>query len=172
MTEVVEPTAAEPQTVEPPTEGPEPGEKLVPVAESIRYRRRAQAAEQKLEAIEAELGEARDELERAHRQVEQADRRRQIDELLIEADVIDLEAARLLTEHTIGQMDDAELGEVVSDLARHKPYLFRRRGSGGGMSPRPRGNGGAGLDEAAAAAAATGDRRDLLRYLRLRRRSH
>lgn len=152
-------------------EADRPDEKLVPVSESIRYRRRAQSAEQKLAGLEAELHEARGQLDAAREQITLAERRRQIDQGLIEADAIDLEAARLLTEAAIEQMDDAEVSEVIDDLRRHKPYLFRRReGRGhGSLSPRVRQGAGHAADEAAAAAAASGDRRDLLRYLRIRR---
>ena len=147
----------------------EAAEKLVPVSESIRYRRRAQAAERELEQVQEQLLEAQRELREACEQVGRIERRQQVDQLLIEADAIDLEAARLLTEAAIGQMDEADVAAVVDDLRRHKPYLFRQsNGSAGGLSPRPRASGPP-LDEAAAAAATSGDRRDLLRYLRLRR---
>ncbi len=173
MPDPTDPIQADPDVVAPDAEPggapDEPTPKLVPVSESIRYRRRAQAAEQQLEALNAKLAEASTELERAREQMAHVDRLRQIDQQLIAADAVDLEAARLLTEHAIEQMDDAQISEVVDDLRRHKPYLFRRRESLGGPSPRPRGTDGA-LDEAAAHAAASGDRRDLLRYLRLRRR--
>ena len=62
---------------------------------------------------------------------------------------------------------------AVSDLRRRCPYLFRptvsEARSGGAMSARPRTNGRRNADDAAERAAATGDRRDLLRYLRMRR---
>jgi hypothetical protein len=55
----------------------------------------------------------------------------------------------------------------VEDLRRHKPYLFRqaRPRMSGATLPEPIPT----ADHAAAEARATGDRRDLLRYLRLRR---
>lgn len=146
-------------------------EKRVPVSEAIRYRRRAQAAEQQLETLQQQLAQASDELSEAREQMDQVERRRQIDEQLIQADTIDLEAARLLTEAAVNQLDQAELAEVIADLKRHKPYLFRQRASAGGMSPHLRG-GSEDVDHAAAAAAASGDRCDLLRYLRLRRRTN
>lgn len=151
-----------------------PDEKLVPVSESIRYRRRAQAAEQKLNELQAQLTEANDELSEVRDQLTNAERRSRIDQLLVASDAIDIEAARLLTEVAIEQMDEADVAEVIDDLRRHKPYLFRQRGSrgNGSLSPRPRPQGiGDSTDEAAAAASATGDRRDLLRYLRLRRQT-
>ncbi len=164
-------------TVEPdrePHDPPDAGrdgaeEKLVPVGESIRYRRRAQQAEHKLTELQQMLERSQAELGEARRSLEEAERRRGIDQLLVEADAIDLEAARLLTEAAVAQMDDADVAEVVDDLRRHKPYLFRRTDSVGAMSPRPRRDDGGPADEAAAMALASGNRRDLLRYLRLRR---
>jgi hypothetical protein len=63
---------------------------------------------------------------------------------------------------------DVEL--AVEELRRSKPYLFRRRAAlAGAMPARSRGAGAQSTDEAAETAAASGDRRDLLNYLRLRR---
>jgi len=163
-----DPGAEQEVTAREPNDGAE--EKLVPVSESIRYRRRAQQAEQKLNELQQMLEQTRGDLGEARRSLDEAERRRRIDALLVESDVIDLEAARLLTEATIEQMDDADVAEAIDDLRRHKPYLFRQRESGGAMSPRPRHGDAAGpADDAAAAALASGNRRDLLRYLRLRR---
>lgn len=146
-------------------------EKMVPVGESIRYRRRAQAAEQKLSAMQGQLDQLQAELTESREALVQAEQRRRIDQLLTEAEAIDLPAARLLTEAAIEQMSDGDVAEAVSDLRRHKPYLFRHRGArGGSLSPRPR-HGHGQVDEAAAEAASSGDRRDLLRYLRLRRQA-
>jgi TolA-binding protein len=146
-------------------------EKMVPVGESIRYRRRAQAAEQKLSAMQGQLDELQAELAESREALVQAEKRRRIDQLLTEAEAIDLPAARLLTEAAVEQMSDGDVADAVSDLRRHKPYLFRQRGtSGGSLSPRPRHAHGQ-VDEAAAEAANSGDRRDLLRYLRLRRQA-
>ena len=144
--------------------------KLVPVSESIRYRRRAQAAEGKLEEYKAKLAEVQVALDRTHEQLEVVERRQTVDQLLVESDAVDLEAARLLTEAALEQMDEPDIKAVVDDLREHKPYLFRQAGSvsGGSMSARLR-NGSVELDDAAADAASSGDRRDLLRYLRLRR---
>lgn len=170
-TTVIEPAPA--PSPAPTDTSPQDGdaqEKLVPVTEAIRYRKRAQAAEQQLQSLQEQLAHAAEELAAAREQIDQIERRRSIDEQLIQADTIDLQAARLLTEAAVSQMDDAQISEVIDDLRRHKPYLFRQRSSSGGMSPRLRA-GAEDLDHAAATAASTGDRRDLLRYLRMRRRS-
>jgi len=148
-------------------------EKAASVTESIRYRRRAQAAERELEQLKSAYEQVRQSLDETKQTLEAVERRRRVDELLIDSETIDLEAARLLTEAAIEAMDEPDVEAAVSELRRRRPYLFRRseRSGGGAMSGKSRGaNGGSGLDEAARAAVGSGDRRDLLRYLRMRRR--
>jgi hypothetical protein len=119
------------------------------------------ALQQKFDETSAALAETR-------RQLESVERRQKIDQALIEADTVDLEAARLLTEVAVGLMDDGDVQSAVDELRRRKPYLFRRSAPpGGAMSARPRP--GAPAQDAAEQAAVTGNRRDLLRYLRTRR---
>ena len=148
---------------------------LVPVTEAIRYRKRAQAAEQQLDEIKGQLQDTRVELSQAKQTVDALDRRAQIDQLLTESDALDLEVASLLTEAAVTMMDEPDIKLAVEDLKRHKPYLFRskRTGEASPVSPMaghpPRSNVGRTQRNAADRAAATGDRRDLLRYLRLRR---
>lgn len=126
------------------------------------------------------------ELDEARQTIAYLERRQSIDSLLRDADTIDLDAARLLTERVVSAMDEPDVAMAVEDLKRHKPYLFRQppdpsaglpqdftgggSGSGGGsgvMGPRVESD--PALD-AADQAMRTGSRRDLLAYLRLRRR--
>ena len=147
-------------------------DKLVPVSEAIRYRKRAQAAEQQLEALHEELNAAEAKLSEADQTITGLERRQKVDSLLAEADAIDLETARLLTEQAVSMMDEADIELAVKDLRRHKPYLFRRRQAQAPSAMAPSIE-LAGLDpaeQAAEQASRSGDRRDLLRYLRLRRR--
>ncbi|MEM8737676.1 MAG: hypothetical protein AAGG38_04260 [Planctomycetota bacterium] len=147
----------------------EPG-KLVPVAEAIRYRKRAQTAEQELGALRGQLTTVQERLDKSQETITALERRQKIDALLADSDAIDLEAARLLTEISVSQMDEPDVRAAVDDLRRQKPYLFRQRVTqiDSAMSPRVESSGAEEL--AAERAAATGDRRDLLDYLRLRRR--
>ncbi len=145
-------------------------DKLVPVSESIRYRRRAQSAEQAMEALQARVDELTRTLSENEQVIASLERRQRIDTLLSEADAVDLDVARLLTEAAVGQMDEPDVAAAVADLRRHKPYLFRqRRAAAQAMGPSPDDHGGSVLDHAAEQAVTSGDRRDLLRYLRLRR---
>ncbi|MEZ6193971.1 MAG: hypothetical protein R3C45_22220 [Phycisphaerales bacterium] len=146
-------------------------DKLVPVSEAIRYRRRAQTAEQQLEQINEQLRVMNAKLEEANQTVAGLERRQKVDALLMESDAIDLEAARLLTEQAVLMMDEPDIEMAVQDLRRHRPYLFRRRREpdDSAMAPCIHPHGHDPAEQAAEQAARTGDRRDLLRYLRLRR---
>jgi len=109
-------------------------------------------------------------LDEANARIEQLQRRAAIDEQLIAHDAVDLEAARLLIEHQSPDAD--ELPKAVQRLRETRPYLFRtrqqptHRAMSARESPEPRDQ----ARHAAQHAAATGNPRDLLRYLRLKRR--
>lgn len=145
---------------------------MVPVAESIRYRKRAQTAEQQLEETRNRLSEIEAQLSSADETIEHLERSQRVNELLTDADTIDIDTARLLTEAALLQMEIPDLETAVSNLKRQKPFLFRhRRPASRAMSahvPDPAAM-DQDLEHAAAQAAATGHRRDLLSYLRLRR---
>ncbi|MEM6457911.1 MAG: hypothetical protein AAF710_00805 [Planctomycetota bacterium] len=145
-------------------------ERLVPVGESIRYRKRAQAAEQRLTELTDQLAGLKDDLEASRQTITSLERRQKIDALLAGSDAVDLEAARLLTEVAVGQMDKPDVEEAVRELRRQKPYLFRRPGRSVPTAMSLNVDEPHDASAAAERAAATGDRRDLLDYLRLRRR--
>ena len=159
------------ETQDPPAEASAEQDKLVPVAEAIRYRKRAQAAEQQLEALRAQLDQAHQRFEQAEQTIDSLERKQRIDALLTEADAIDIDAARLLTEAAVQGMDEPDVAEAVDDLRRHKPFLFHPDASGAAglaLAPQIQGHDDP-LAQAAEQAQHSGDRRDLLRYLRLRR---
>lgn len=124
---------------------------------------------QRLMAMEGELERARGELKDARGLVEKLERRQRIDELLAESDAVDLEAARLLTEAAVQMMDEPDLRMAVEDLRRHRPYLFRQRHKRGSVMGARR-ESGERLEVEGEKARESGDRRTLLRYLRLKRR--
>ncbi len=146
-------------------------DKLVPVSEAIRYRKRAQTAEQQLGELRDRFTQLQAQLDSSQDTITSLERRQKIDALLTNSDAIDLEAARLLTEISVSQMDEPDVSAAVSDLRRQKPYLFRHRPRVNDSAMAPRVDLPAAQASAAAErAAATGDRRDLLDYLRLRRK--
>ncbi len=155
-------------------------EKSVPLAEAIRLRRRAQEAEAKAGELSARVGELERLLAQAREALDSVERRRRVDLALLEADAVDLESARLLTELALGQMERPDEAVAVGELRRRKPFMFRTRrgqsggaiGAGGGgtaMSARTRQAATDSLLNLAEEAARTGDRRALLRYLQARR---
>ena len=100
------------------------------------------------------------------------ERRHAIDLALIDADAVDLESARLLTELAVTTMPDRDIASAITDLKKRKPFLFRARTTApaspaGAMSttPAPR----APTSHSDQSAARAGDRRALLNYLRARR---
>ncbi|MEM1211882.1 MAG: hypothetical protein AAGI68_06225 [Planctomycetota bacterium] len=120
---------------------------------------------QQLEALHEQLRQR-------EAQIAQLERRQQIDARLTEADPLDLGTARLLTEAAIQHMDEPDIETAVTELRRDKPWLFRTQGTPQAFPFAPEANPlhePDPADEAAAHAASTGNRRDLLTYLRLRR---
>lgn len=161
----------EPQANVEPTDVDVRDEKQVPVSEAIRYRKRAQAAEQELGEVRAQMQTLQHQLAESRQTLDHLERRQRIDALLAESEAIDLDAARLLTERAVQEMDEPDVKAAVDDLKRHKPYLFRRRASQGhgAMAPQVGEPDAPVAEELAHRAAVSGHRRDLLRYLRLRR---
>ncbi|WP_432798402.1 hypothetical protein [Poriferisphaera sp. WC338] len=151
--------------------GTEKEERLVPVTEAIRYRKRAQVAERTVIEMRNDLEKLEQDLSESQDLVDYLERRQKIDSLLSESDAIDMQAARLLTEMAIEQMEDPDVRLAVDDLRESKPYLFRKRGPGHAlaMPVRDQLDQGDELYGAAEAAASSGARTDLLRYLKLRR---
>lgn len=156
-----------------PNEDAEPAQRLVPVSESRRYRKRAQAAEKAAADLKQELAGLEADLSQERQANEDLRRGRQIDDLWLEVGAVDLETTRLLTELAASAVDEPDLDEIVQDLRRRKPFLFRQSTPGGGaLSPRLDHDLPARkrLEDAATEAGLSGRRQDLLRYLRLRRK--
>jgi hypothetical protein len=133
------------------------------------WQERAQTAETQLAEAQQRLSSIDSELASARETVAALERRQKIDALLSESDAIDLDAARLLTEAAVAQMDAPDLKLAVEDLRRHKPYLFRHRRAADSAASAAQLEDTPEAEQAAQRAAATGQRNDLLRYLRLRR---
>ncbi len=149
-----------PESTPPETTTPEPDTSAAP---SRIEATDVHAMRQQIEQLEGQLDQSR-------QTVEALERRQSIDALLAEADTIDLEAARLLTQIAVAEMDEPDLELAVQDLRQSKPYLFRtpQVTQGSAMSPEVEPH--TREIQAADRAAMTGDRRDLLAYLRLKRR--
>ncbi len=165
--------------------------RLIPVSESIKYRRRAQQAEGRIQSFEQQLKELQDKLEASSRNLGLAEAQRDeashqllvaenrclAERMLGGAGVVDIEAASLLLGKRVdfGQEIEAEsLARRVEQLLLDKPYL--RGGPVATLPPKTASarsplNGLAQLTRAADRAVASGDRRDVAEYLRLRRQA-
>lgn len=148
---------------------------LVDARPSAEYewKRRAELAEARVEELEEQIGVLEAQAAELEAALATSDQRRQIDRYLTEAEAIDIETAALLTEVAVAGMDEPDVARAISELRDRKPFLFGRRGGriGSGMSAF----GSVGdpvvdeLDRAATEARESGDKRTLLRYLRIRR---
>ena len=148
--------------------------RLVPVAESIRYRKRAQSAEKQLEVLTEQLAEAKRQTEKMSEQLSAIQVEQKLTHKLVAAGAVDLETATLITKARMQNQNEADVDGVIAQLKKDKQYLF----GGTGGSPTPGKTAGAKdraannptlLERAAKKAATTGNRTDLHEYLKLRR---
>lgn len=137
-----------------------------------------ETAEDRLKRLEGRAAELEAENKRLREQLVRAERRRSIDAALVEASAIDLETARLVVESELSQADDPSAEDAVAravEVTRaSKPFLFGAASepsfpAGGAMAPMAAPPDGDGLEDLASSARSSGDRRELMRYLRARR---
>lgn len=150
------------------------GVKLVPVAESIRYRKRAQNAEKKIEDLSEQLARAQEQSEQLSGQLSDILAEQKLMHKLISAGAVDIESAVLLAKARMKDDADADSDDVIEQLKKDKQFLF------GGSEEIAAAAKTAGakerstsfhtiLEKAAKKAATTGNRTDLHEYLKLRR---
>ena len=170
--------------------------KLVPVTESIKYRKRAQLAESKVLEVEQKLTEMQQQVElekkeliemKAQRekvlnQLIESDNRRKADLMLAKAGAVDIETAGMILEKRIDlsqAVEDETLTQEINNLFSEKPFLKKKSEAAKkqlppmpSISSSPRQNQksvSASLNELAKKASQTGSRKDIEQYLRLRR---
>ncbi len=150
-------------------------ERLVDVSEAIRYRKRAQSAEQKQAQLEQELAENRAEVERLNKNLSQMTVERQLIEKLVSAGVRDLEVAVIIGRARLESDKKTTVTDAVEQLKKEKSYLFSDTGftaaastKTSGVKDRLSGTTGT-LERAAKKAASSGSRADLQEYLRARK---
>jgi hypothetical protein len=157
--------------------------KLVPVGESIRYRRRAQGAEKRVEELAGELAEAKAEATRLADELKATQQEQELMRRLTSEGARDLEAAMLIVKARLAGTDkagstcspQADLNGVVEQLKKEKKYLFSET-SISGVNPalrtssvKEQRSGAGSLERSAKMAAGTGSRSDLQEYMRKRR---
>jgi hypothetical protein len=106
------------------------GEKMVPVSEAIRYRRRAQNAEKRASELEQQLGETREQNEHLAEKLKNNELHQELCSKLTSAGVNDLEAAVLLAKSRVEQLEDGGVDAVIDQLRKEKSYLFSKVRSG------------------------------------------
>ena len=148
--------------------------RLVPVAESIRYRKRAQSAEKKIESLTEQLAQANSQTAELSEQLSDIQIEQKLTRHLAAAGAVDLETAVLITRARMQDKDDADVTGVIEQLKKEKQYLFVS--SNPGVTPTKTAgardrvtNNQTLLERAAKKAATTGNRTDLHEYLKLRR---
>ncbi|MDH4237928.1 MAG: hypothetical protein OEW48_00035 [Phycisphaerae bacterium] len=148
--------------------------KLVPVSESIHYRKRAQSAEKKIEVLAEQLAEAKAEAKKTAKQLGCIQVEQKLVRELAAAGTVDLETAVLIAKARMEGETEADIDSVIRQLKKEKQYLFASANrtvmatKTAGAKERMEGNQTV-LERAAKKAATTGNRTDLQEYLKLRR---
>jgi len=143
------------------------------VNEEVIWKARAEEAEEQLEQLQGRVNELEMALANANQTIAHVERRSEIDRELTSAKTVDLETARMLTEAVIAEMDEPDVSVAVRELCDRKPFLFACKKQAGharvSMSPQAPGDEGEAIGALAQRARGSGDRSELLRYLRARR---
>ena len=148
--------------------------KVVPVSESIKYRKRAQQAEKENEEMARELEQVREEHSKVRSELGEVKLERRLVDKLAAAGAKDMEAALVLAKSRIKGGAERDVDGVVDELRKEKGYLFFE-GDIGDVAGKTRGGrsrfeGGRGRAAGAAKqAVVSGSRRDVHEYMRLRR---
>ena len=127
---------------------------------------------ERVKALEGRVLELESALAAARAAAAAAARRAEIERALTAAGAIDLEITTPLVEQVVGNMEEPDIVKAVREVRAGKSFLFRTTAGGGVRSESMAGQAGpagATLGDLASDARASGDRTDLLRYLRARR---
>ncbi len=135
------------------------------VIEELDWKQRAMDAEARIEELAQRISELEAQLAEARAACEAGVQEDEIAALLAGAEAIDEHAARVLLERVMEE-SGVSAAEGLRMLRRDKPFLFapaRSGAMGSRLGPADP------LDDLARCARASGDRHDLLAYLRRRR---
>jgi hypothetical protein len=148
--------------------GPDaPGAAPEPADDAEAWRQRAEAAETSVAAMGDRLHAVESAASDLRRMLGQSEQSRQIDRELLIAGVVDLDGARRLVDERLAA--GVTVLEAVARVRERRPLLFAPRVRGVRATAMPAGPAPSAVDEAANDARETGDRRLVLRYLRVRR---
>lgn len=147
-------------------------DRQVPVAEAIRYRKRAQAAEKELAEMKAQRDLLQTEKQALSEQIGRVQQDQQIHTLLVAAGTSDPETAALLVRDRLASAGEKDPQKVIEQLRKEKGWLFAPWQAGGPLRTagvRSVTDSSAVLQEAAKKAARSGQCADVQEYLRARR---
>ena len=160
---------------------PESGEheQLVPVTEAIKYRRRAQTAEQQIQDLTDQVKALEAEQADSQKRMETALLKRDLTSQLVAVGARDVEAALLLAKEQMRKSEGQglETKNIIATLRSERPYLFCDTveevrqvlaGPTAGVQSG-RGTGATNLKRLAEQARSSGNRIDMQEYLRQRR---
>ena len=149
-------------------------DRLVPVSEAIRYRKRAQAAEKEAADLATQLKTAQEANAGLQRELSGLRTEQALSAKLTEAGAVDVEAAVLIAKARMDGQDEPDVDAVIEQMRQDKAYLFAT--SNDSVMPRTagakdtQGSRPDTLQQAAKHAAASGRRNDVQQYLRIRRK--
>ncbi len=167
---------ADKESIENSGEQSQQNEKLVSVNEAIKYRKRAQNAEQKYQQLEQEFSQNKQQLENLNNELRETQYREELVRALAAEGVIDVETAVLVGKARLEKNNEIKIADVVTQLKKEKTYLFISEDdrkfsappkTAGAKEKLPRAS--AALERAAKKAVESGSRAALQEYLRMRR---
>jgi hypothetical protein len=148
--------------------------KLVPVVESIRYRKRAQSAERKAEILAEKLEQANKKVSEISDEIQELRIERQLIQKLVNAGAVDLESAVIVARAKVKDESSETLDSCIDKLRKEKSFLFEPSNTVKSFQKtailRDRATQrSVALERAANKATNSGNSVDLQEYLRLRR---
>jgi len=152
-------------------------EHLTSVAESIKYRKRAQTAEQQVQALTQQLKEQQQNQQDIEARLIETQLDTELTRQVVRAGAVDVEAAVLLAKKQYSEKEETDVKLLVEGLRKSRPHLFFETAetavatlAGPTATIRSRNNGCVStLSRLAQQAQHSGNRRDMQEYMRLRR---
>lgn len=152
--------------------------KVVPVSESIKYRRRAQGAEKQLAELQKQLSDTEAENQKLQSSLSQLEHDSKVNQMLSQVGARDIEAVKLLVDKRMKGSEENDVSKVIDDLRKEKHFLFDNQSeqNSAKVGQVTRGvktkvsSTDQYLNRHAKRAIATGSRDDIMQYLQARRR--
>lgn len=151
------------------------GDRLVPVGEAIRYRKRAQSAEKEVSELSNNLNDVNSKNEQLMVKLEDMKLEKNLISKLVSVGARDFESVFLLAKKRMETSDEKDVDSVVEQLMKDKEHLFvsshepvSTASRTSGVKQRSDGS-RRGLENVARKASASGNRVDVQEYMRARR---